>query len=337
MRAVAYKVPQPISAETSLIDVDLPIPEAKGHDLLVEIKAVSVNPVDVKVRAGVAPAADEFKVLGWDAAGVVKAVGPEVTLFKAGDEVFYSGVINRPGSNAEFHLVDERIVGRKPKTLDFASAAALPLTSITAYEALFDRLRVQDPVPGAAPAILIIGGAGGVGSVAIQIARALTDLMVIATASRPETSEWIKQLGAHHVVDHSQPIAAQVAALGFGPPGFVFSTTNTDQHIKEIVELIAPQGRFALIDDPTTLDIVPFKRKAASIHWELMFTRPLFGTPDMIEQHKLLNKLAELVDAGEIRTTLSETLGTINAANLKKAHLMIESGRTKGKLVLEGF
>ncbi|CAN7218733.1 zinc-binding alcohol dehydrogenase family protein [Rhizobium sp. LjRoot258] len=337
MRAVAYKVPQPISAETSLIDVDLPIPEAKGHDLLVEIKAVSVNPVDVKVRAGVAPAADEFKVLGWDAAGVVKAVGPEVTLFKAGDEVFYSGVINRPGSNAEFHLVDERIVGRKPKTLDFASAAALPLTSITAYEALFDRLRVQDPVPGAAPAILIIGGAGGVGSVAIQIARALTDLMVIATASRPETSEWIKQLGAHHVVDHSQPIAAQVAALGLGPPGFVFSTTNTDQHIKEIVEAIAPQGRFALIDDPKTLDIVPFKRKAASIHWELMFTRPLFGTPDMIEQHKLLNKVAELVDAGEIRTTLSETLGTINAANLKKAHVMIESGRTKGKLVLEGF
>ncbi|MBB3397239.1 MULTISPECIES: zinc-binding alcohol dehydrogenase family protein [unclassified Rhizobium] len=337
MRAVAYKVPQPISAETSLIDIDLPIPVAKGHDLLVEVKAVSVNPVDVKVRASVAPAADELKVLGWDAAGVVKSVGPEVTLFKAGDEVFYSGVINRPGSNAEFHLVDARIVGRKPKTLDFASAAALPLTSITAYEALFDRLRVQDPVLGAAPAILIIGGAGGVGSIAIQIARALTDLTVIATASRPETSEWIKQHGAHHVVDHSQPIAAQVAALGLGAPGFVFSTTNTDQHIKEIVEVIAPQGRFALIDDPKTLDIVPFKRKAASIHWELMFTRPLFGTPDMIEQHKLLNKVAELVDAGKIRTTLSETLGPINAANLKKVHAMIESGRTKGKLVLEGF
>ncbi|MBZ9792789.1 zinc-binding alcohol dehydrogenase family protein [Rhizobium sp. 3T7] len=337
MRAVAYKVPQPITAETTLIDVDLPIPEAKGHDVLVEVKAVSVNPVDVKVRASVAPAANELKVLGWDAAGVVKSVGPEVTLFKAGDEVFYSGVINRPGSNAEFHLVDARIVGRKPKTLDFASAAALPLTSITAYEALFDRLRVQDPVLGAAPAILIIGGAGGVGSIAIQIARALTDLTVIATASRPETSEWIKQLGAHHVVDHSQPIAVQVAALGLGAPGFVFSTTNTDQHIKEIVEVIAPQGRFALIDDPKTLDIVPFKRKAASIHWELMFTRPLFGTPDMIEQHKLLNKVAELVDAGKIRTTLSETLGPINAANLKKAHAMIESGRTKGKLVLEGF
>lgn len=337
MRAVAYKVPQPISAETSLIDVDLPTPEAQGHDLLVEVKAVSVNPVDVKVRGGLAPAADELKVLGWDAAGVVKSVGPKVTLFRAGDEVFYSGVINRSGSNAEFHLVDERIVGHKPKTLDFASAAALPLTSITAYEALFDRLRVQDPVSGAAPAILIIGGAGGVGSIAIQIARSLTDLTIIATASRPETSEWIKQLGAHHVVDHSQPIASQVAALGLGAPGFIFSTTNTDQHISEIVEVIAPQGRFALIDDPKALDIMPFKRKAVSTHWELMFTRPLFGTPDMIEQHKLLNRVAELVDAGKIRTTLSETLGPINAANLKRAHAMIESGRTKGKLVLEGF
>ncbi|RDJ14471.1 zinc-binding alcohol dehydrogenase family protein [Rhizobium grahamii] len=337
MRAVAYKVPQPISAETSLIDVDLPIPEAAGRDLLVEIKAVSVNPVDVKVRAGVAPTSEELKVLGWDAAGVVKAIGPEVTLFKVGDEVFYSGVISRAGTNAEFHLVDERIVGHKPKSLGFASAAALPLTSITAYEALFDRLRVHDPVPGAARAVLIIGGAGGVGSIAIQIARALTDLTVIATASRPETSAWIKELGAHHVIDHAQPIAAQVAALGLGDPGFVFSTTNTDQHIKEIVEVIAPQGRFALIDDPKMLDIMPFKRKAASIHWELMFTRPLFGTPDMIEQHKLLEQVAELVDAGKIRTTLSETLGPINATNLKKAHAMIESGRTKGKLVLEGF
>lgn len=337
MRAVAYKVPQPITAETSLIDVDLPLPVATGHDLLVEIKAVSVNPVDVKVRAAVAPDGTEFKVLGWDAAGVVKAVGADVTLFQVGDEVFYAGAINRPGSNAEFHLVDERIVGRKPKTLDFAAAAALPLTSITAYEALFDRLQVQDKVSGAANAILIIGGAGGVGSIAIQIARALTDLTVIATASRPETQAWAKALGAHHVIDHSQPIAAQVAALGIGAPGFVFSTTNTTDHLKEIIDTIAPQGRFALIDDPKTLDIVPFKRKAVSVHWELMFTRPLFGTPDMIEQHKLLNRIAELVDEGTIRTTLNETLGTINAANLKQAHAMIESGKTKGKLVLEGF
>ncbi|MGR9427449.1 zinc-binding alcohol dehydrogenase family protein [Rhizobium leguminosarum] len=337
MRAVAYKTPQPISAETSLIDVELPMPEARGHDLLVEIKAVSVNPVDVKVRAHSAPPADELKVLGWDAAGIVKAIGADVTLFKPGDEVFYSGVISRPGSNAEFHLVDERIVGTKPKSLDFAAAAALPLTSITAYEALFDRLKVQDAVSGAGRSILIIGGAGGVGSIAIQIARALTDLTVIATASRPETQDWVKELGAHHVVDHSKPIAPQVAALGIGAPGFIFSTTNTDSHIGDIVEAIAPQGRFALIDDPKTLDIVPFKRKAVSVHWELMFTRPLYGTPDMIEQHRLLNRVSELVDGGKIRTTLSEIVGPINAANLKTAHAMVESGRMKGKAVLAGF
>ncbi|UIK00064.1 zinc-binding alcohol dehydrogenase family protein [Rhizobium leguminosarum] len=337
MRAVAYKTPQPISAETSLIDVELPMPEARGHDLLVEIKAVSVNPVDVKVRAHSAPPADELKVLGWDAAGIVKAIGADVTLFKPGDEVFYSGVISRPGSNAEFHLVDERIVGTKPKSLDFAAAAALPLTSITAYEALFDRLKVQDAVSGAGRSILIIGGAGGVGSIAIQIARVLTDLTVIATASRPETQDWVRELGAHHVVDHSKPIAPQVAALGIGAPGFIFSTTTTDSHIGDIVEAIAPQGRFALIDDPKTLDIVPFKRKAVSVHWELMFTRPLYGTPDMIEQHKLLNRVSELVDGGKIRTTLSEIVGPINAANLKTAHAMVESGRMKGKAVLAGF
>ncbi|MHC2456298.1 NADPH2:quinone reductase [Rhizobium leguminosarum] len=337
MRAVAYKTPQPISAETSLIDVELPMPEARGHDLLVEIKAVSVNPVDVKVRAHSAPPADELKVLGWDAAGIVKAIGADVSLFSPGDEVFYSGVISRPGSNAEFHLVDERIVGTKPKGLDFAAAAALPLTSITAYEALFDRLKVQDAVSGAGPSILIIGGAGGVGSIAIQIARALTDLTVIATASRPETQDWVRELGAHHVVDHSKPIAPQVAALGIGAPRFIFSTTNTDSHIGDIVEAIAPQGRFALIDDPKTLDIVPFKRKAVSVHWELMFTRPLYGTPDMIEQHKLLNRVSELVDGGKIRTTLSEIVGPINAANLKTAHAMVESGRMKGKAVLAGF
>ena len=337
MRAVAYNSPQPITAETSLIDIELPIPEARGHDLLVEIKAVSVNPADVKIRAHVAPPTDEPRVLGWDAAGIVKAVGADVTLFKLGDQVFYSGALARPGTNAEFHLVDERIVGAKPKSLDFAAAAALPLTTITAYEALFDRLKVQDPVSGAARSILIIGGAGGVGSIAIQIARVLTDLTVIATASRRETQDWVKDLGAHHVIDHSSPIAPQVAALGIGAPGFIFSTTNTDLHISDIVEVIAPQGRFALIDNPKTLDVVPFMRKSASIHWELMFTRPLFETPDMIEQHRLLNRISELVDAGKIRTTLSETVGPINAANLKKAHAMVETGRMKGKAVLAGF
>ncbi|NLR95469.1 zinc-binding alcohol dehydrogenase family protein [Rhizobium sp. P38BS-XIX] len=337
MRAVAYKQPQPISAETSLVDIELPTPEAKGHDLLVEVKAVSVNPVDVKVRANVAPPEGAYKILGWDAAGVVKAVGPDVTMFKPGDEVFYAGSISRDGSNAEFQLVDERIVGAKPKSLDFAAAAALPLTSITAYETLFDRLKVQDRVPGATNAILIIGGAGGVGSIAIQIARALTDLTIIATASRPETQAWAKELGAHHVVDHSKPLAPQIEALGIGAPAFVFSTTNTTDHIGSIVETIAPQGRFALIDDPKTLDIVPFKRKAVSTHWELMFTRPLFNTADMIEQHKLLTKVAELVDAGKIRSTLTETAGTINAANLKKAHALVETGKMKGKVVLSGF
>lgn len=337
MRAVAYKQPQPISAETSLIDIELPTPEAKGHDLLVEVKAVSVNPVDIKVRANVAPPEGEYKIIGWDAAGIVRAVGPDVTMFKPGDEVFYAGAINRDGSNAEFHLVDERIVGAKPKSLDFPAAAALPLTSITAYEVLFDRLKVQDPVPGATNAILIIGGAGGVGSIAIQIARALTDLPIIATASRPETQAWVKELGAHYVIDHSKPLAPQIEALGIGAPAFVFSTTNTLDHIASIAEAIAPQGRFALIDDPKTLDVVPFKWKAISIHWEMMFTRPLYNTADMIEQHKLLTKIAELVDAGKIRSTLTETAGTINAANLKKAHALVETGKMKGKVVLAGF
>jgi NADPH2:quinone reductase len=337
MRAIAYQTPQDITAETALVDIQLPTPSPQGRDLLVEIKAISVNPVDTKLRRKAVPADGGWRVLGFDAAGIVKAVGPEATLFKEGDAVFYAGAINRPGTNAEFHLVDERIVGRKPGSLDFAAAAALPLTAITAWEMLFDRLKVRDSVPGAANAILIIGGAGGVGSIAVQLARHLTDLTVIATASRPETAEWVRSLGAHHVVDHGKPLAAEIAALGIGAPAFVFSTTNTQDHLSAIVEAIAPQGRFGLIDDPQTLDIMPFKGKAVSIHWELMFTRSLFETADMIEQHNLLNEVSRLVDDGTIRTTLAETIGTINADNLKKAHAMIESGRTRGKLVLEGF
>nr|WP_314087651.1 zinc-binding alcohol dehydrogenase family protein [uncultured Shinella sp.] len=337
MRAIAYQTPQAITAETALVDIDLPTPEPRGRDLLVEIKAVSVNPVDTKLRRNAAPADGGWRVLGFDAAGIVKAVGPDVTLFKAGDPVFYAGAIDRPGTNSEFHLVDERIVGRKPASLDFAAAAALPLTAITAWEMLFDRLKVRDAVPGAANAILIIGGAGGVGSIAVQLARHLTDLTVIATASRPETAEWVTSLGAHHVVDHSKLLAGEVAALGIGAPAFVFSTTNTEDHLAAIVEAIAPQGRFGLIDDPKALDVMPFKRKAVSTHWELMFTRSLFQTADMIEQHTLLNEVSRLVDAGILRTTLAETVGTINAENLKKAHAMVESGRTRGKLVLVGF
>ncbi|WP_117195460.1 zinc-binding alcohol dehydrogenase family protein [Rhizobium terrae] len=338
MRAVGFNQPQPIIAETSLIDIELPVPEATGRDLLVEIKAVSVNPVDTKVRRSATVEAGQHRILGYDAAGVVQAVGPGVKLFKPGDEVYYAGAINRPGTNAEFHLVDERIAGFKPKTLNFEEAAALPLTAITAYEALFQRMKVQDKVAGAWNAVLVIGGAGGVGSIAIQLLRELSDVTVIGTGSRPETQDWIRELGAHHVLDHSKPMARQLAEMAIGAPAFVFSTTHTENHLKDILEFIAPQGRLCLIDDPQEpMDLRAFKSKALSVHWEMMFARPVWQTADMIEQHKLLNHVAELVDAQKIRTTLSETIGTINAANLKMAHQMIESNRTRGKIVLSGF
>lgn len=336
MKAVGYKVPGPIAEDASLVDIDLPRPVAEGGDILVEVKAVSVNPVDYKIRSSTPPADGDWKVLGWDAAGIVQEVGPDVTQFAVGDEVYYAGSLIRPGTNAEFHLVDARIVGRKPASLDWAEAAALPLTTLTAWEAMFARLDVTKPVPGAA-AILIIGGAGGVGSIAIQIARQRTDLIVISTASRPETQEWVKGLGAHHVIDHSRPLAPQIAELNIGAPAFVFSTTHTEQHASDIAELIAPQGRFGFIDDPKALDVMLFKRKAVSIHHELMFTRSLYGTPDMDEQGKILNSLAVLVDDGKIRTTLTEKLSPINAANLKTVHALIESGAARGKIVLEGF
>jgi NADPH:quinone reductase len=241
-------------------------------------------------------------VLGFDAAGVVDAVGSEVQHFKPGDAVFYAGSISRPGTNSEYHLVDERIVGRKPVSLSDAEAAALPLTAITAWEMLFDRLDVKRPTPQGGNLIMVIGGAGGVGSIAIQLLRALTDLTVIATASRPETQDWVRE----YAIDHRQPLAPQVETLGLGAPGFVFSTTHTDSYWADIVELIAPQGRFGLIDDPEVLNIMQLKTKAVSLHWELMFTRSLFGTPDMAEQGKLLNELAALVDAGRIRSTATE-------------------------------
>lgn len=335
MRAIAYNRPGPVG-DHQLFDIELPRPEPAGRDLLVEVKAISVNPVDTKVRASARPPEGEWKVLGWDAAGVVVSTGPEATGFKPGDEVFYAGDITRPGTNAEFHLVDERIVGRKPTSLDWGEAAALPLTSITAWEALFDRLDVKRGVPGAS-SILIIGGAGGVGSIAVQLARRLTDLTVVATASRRETREWVGALGAHHVLDHSRPLSEEFSAAGLEAPGFVLSTTHTDAHLDEIAKLIAPQGRLALIDDPQTLDIMPFKRKAVSVHWEFMFTRSMFGTADIEEQAGLLDEVSRLVDAGMLRTTLAERFGPIDAGNLMRAHAFIESGRARGKVVLEGF
>ena len=337
MRAIGFQQPGSIDRDEALVNIELPTPTPEGRNILVEVKAVSVNPVDVKIRQSAQPDLGNWQVLGWDAAGVVIAVGPDVTLFQPGDTVFYAGDLTRPGTNAEYHLVDERIVGVKPKTLDWAAAAALPLTSITAWEMLFDRLDVKRSVPGAAPAILIVGGAGGVGSIAIQMARALTDLTVIATASRPETVAWAKEMGAHHIIDHTLPLAEQVAALGLGAPAFVFSTTQTDRHIDAIAELIAPQGRFGLIDDPVILDIVRFKRKSVSIHWELMFTRSMFNTADIAQQGKLLNEVSRLVDEGVLRTTMTERYSPINAAHLKHVHMLIESTKARGKIVLEGF
>jgi NADPH2:quinone reductase len=337
MRAVGYQRSLPIADDAALVDIELPTPEPSGRDLLVEVRAVSVNPVDTKVRRRAAAEEGGWKVLGWDAAGVVAAVGPEVSRFKPGDEVFYAGAIDRQGTNSEYHLVDERIVGRKPASLSWAEAAALPLTAITAWETLFDRLDLRRPVPGPGQALLIIGGAGGVGSMTIQLARQLTYVTVIASASRLETQAWVRSLGAHHVVDHRKPLAAEVESLGIGAPTFVFSTTNPDVHVAEIVKLIAPQGRFALIDDPTALDVVPFKRKSVSIHWELMFTRSLFQTADIDAQGTLLDEVSGLVDAGTLRTTLADHFGPINAANLKRAHALIESGTARGKIVLEGF
>lgn len=334
MKAVGFKAPSPIDAAESLIDLDLPKPVPTGRDLLVAVRAISVNPVDTKVRASRRPAEGQAEVIGWDAAGVVEAVGPEVTLFKVGDPVFYAGAIDRPGSNAQFQRVDERIVGKKPASLSFPEAAALPLTAITAWELLFDRLGATRDDTGA---LLVVGGAGGVGSILIQLARQLTGLTVIATASRPETRDWCLALGAHHVVDHTGDLVAAVKATGAGPVGLVASLTNTTDHFPALVEILAPQGRLGVIDDPKSLDALPLKWKSISLHWEMMFTRSLHQTPDMIAQHRLLDAVADLIDAGRLKTTLTQVLTPINAANLKTAHAAIESGRTRGKIVLEGF
>jgi NADPH:quinone reductase-like Zn-dependent oxidoreductase len=303
MKAIGYQNNLPATDAAALVDITLPDPAAQGHDLLVEVRAVSVNPVDTKVRKSAKPEAGQWKVLGWDATGIVKAVGPDVTLFKPGDRVWYAGSIARAGSNSELQLVDERIVGHMPASLDFGAAAALPLTGLTAWEMLFDRLQVPRGPEG-----------------------------------KGKTQAWVRELGAHHVIDHSKPLASEIAAAGLSAPEYVASLTHSDVHFDQVVEAIAPQGKYSLIDDPATpIDIMKFKRKAISLHWELMFTRALFTTPDIIEQHNILNRLAELVDAGTVRTTASENFGTINAENLRRAHALIESHQARGKVVLEGF
>lgn len=334
MKAIAYKDAGPISADNALVEIEMDRPEPGPNDLLVEIRGISVNPVDVKVRANMQPEGAP-RVLGFDAAGIVKEVGSQATRFQPGDEVFYAGDITRPGTNAEFQTVDERIVGRKPSSLGFAEAAAMPLTTITAWEMLFDSFGLEEG-EGAGESLLVIGGAGGVGSILIQLAKKLTALNVIATASRPDTRAWVEKMGADHVVNHRNPLDEEMKALGISPR-YVAALTNTDEHIASIVELIKPRGHIALIDDPQGLDIMPLKFKALSLSWEFMFTRSMFQTEDMDVQHDLLNRVADLLDDGALVTTVNHHAGVMSVENLSNAHVLQESGTAIGKTVLEGF
>ncbi|MEQ8633219.1 zinc-binding alcohol dehydrogenase family protein [Gimesia maris] len=337
MKAVGLTRYLPIEDPESLMDVELKKPQPDGRDLLVAVKAIGVNPVDTKVRAPKDQVEPEPKVLGWDAAGIVEAVGPDVELFQPGDEVFYAGDITRPGCNSEFQLIDERIVGAKPRSLDFAQAAAIPLTSITAFEAFFERLELDVDGANSGETLLIIGGAGGVGSIGIQLAK-LAGLTVIATASRPESTEWVKQLGADHVVNHYEPLRPQIEALGMKYLDSIALFNNTDQHWEGVVDLIRPQGRIvSIVENKEPLAQTMMKTKSATLVWEFMYTRSMFETPDMIEQHHLLNRVAEWIDAGKISCTANEVLSPINAANLREAHKTLEAGRTIGKIVLEGW
>ena len=334
MKAVGFTKAGAIDAPDSLIDFEADMPAVGARDLLVEVHAVSVNPVDTKIRANVGPESGT-KIIGYDASGVVTQVGSDVSKYKVGDEVFYAGDLTRSGTNSEFHVVDECIVGIKPKSLSFADAAGMPLTSITAWELLFDSLAVKE-TEGQGESILIIGGAGGVGSILIQLAKKLTNLTVIATASREGTVEWVKKMGADHVINHHESLSEQVKALGL-TPRYVASLTATDQHFPAVIELVKPRGHIAMIDDPQVLDTKLGKTKALSFSWEFMFTRSMFQTDDMEKQQELLNRVSALLDAGELVSTVTQNLGAINAENLKNAHIQQESGRAIGKTVLAGF
>lgn len=343
MKAVGYIKSLPIVDPDSLTDIELPQPNATGHDLLVKVKAIAVNPVDYKIRQNVSPDEGDYKVLGWDGVGEVVASGEAATQFKPGDVVYYAGDLNRQGSNAEYQLVDERLVGTKPKSLSAPEAAALPLTAITAWELLFERLSINQQSPDSkeksAEVILVVGAAGGVGSILLQLAGAITGATIIATASRESSGAWVKKLGAHHVVDHTKPLGPQIEDLGIGQVTHVASLNSTDSYFESYTELLAPFGKIALIDDPDpeSLDVTKMKRKCLSLHWEFMFARSMFNTADMIEQSRLLNRVSDLVDQGYIQTTVGKNLGIINADNLKAAHEELESGRSIGKIVLEGF
>ncbi len=333
MKAVGIHKHLPITDPQSLVNCELPDPVATGNDLLVRIKAISVNPVDTKVRAPKEGNYDPAKILGWDAAGVVEAVGDKVTFFSPGDEVYYAGDITRPGSNAELQLIDERIVGKKPETLSFKEAAALPLTTITAWESLFDRLKIT-PNEESEKVLLIIGGAGGVGSMATQIAKTVAKVKVIATASRKKTVEWCRKQGADFVINHHEPLLPQIEELNM-KVDYIFCCNNTDKHWQGMAELIRPQGKICtIVDNQERLDTTLFKTKSLTHVWEFMYTRSMFKTDDMQLQGDLLNRVSKLVDDGVITTTMQEDFGPINADNLKKAHARIEEGSMIGKLVL---
>ncbi|MDO6762419.1 zinc-binding alcohol dehydrogenase family protein [Agarivorans sp. 1_MG-2023] len=332
MKAVAYQQALAINETLSLQDIELDKPTASGKDLLIKVAAVSVNPVDTKIRANVSAETGQWKVIGWDAVGTVEQVGDQASLFKVGDKVWYAGDLTRSGSNAEYQLVDERIVSLAPTSIPDANAAALPLTAITAWEMLFDRLEVSRDQN---KSILIIGAAGGVGSIMVQLVKQLTKLKVIATASRPETQAWLKELGADQIINHRNPLSEELKQAN--DIDYVVSLNNTDEHLAEIIKVIKPQGKFGLIDDPSSLDVKLLKPKSISLHWEFMYTRSMFETEDMIKQHQLLGEIAQLIDQGKIKSTLGDHFGQINADNLKQAHAFIESQKAKGKIVLEGF
>lgn len=337
MKAVALTRYLPIDNPEALVDINLPEPKASGHDLLVRVEAISVNPVDSKVRSPKAQVEAQPKVLGYDAAGIVEGVGDAVTLFKPGDPVYYAGDITRSGTNAQLHLVDERIVGHKPRSLDFAQAAALPLTSLTAWELLFDRFRFDERGADAGRSLLVLAGAGGLGSIAIQIGRH-AGLKVIATASRPDSADWCRRMGADHVIDHRQPLRPQLEAIGLPNVDAIACFTGAEAYWTQLADIVAPQGRIGLVVGLRgALDLELLKNKSASVHWEFMFTRAMFGTNDMGRQHEILDRVAELVDQGKLRTTLTATLAPIDAANLREAHRRLESGATIGKLVLAGW
>jgi NADPH:quinone reductase len=328
----------PIDHPESLLDLEVPEPKPTARDLLVEVKAIAVNPVDYKTRAPKADVEAAPRILGWDVAGVVGAVGPDATLFAPGDAVYYAGSRTRPGGNSERHLVDERIVGRKPRNLGFGEAAALPLTTLTAWEALFDRLGISRTGGHAGRSLLIIGGAGGVGSIAIQLAHKLARLTVIATASRPESVAWVRKRGAHEVIDHSRDLVAQLASLGRPTVDYILCLNSTDHHFPAFAPIIAPQGKIcAIVNTQRPVDLSPLMQKSATFAWELMFTRPMFQTADMMAQHDCLDEVAALIEAGTLETTATTRLGPINAANLKRAHALLEGGHVIGKIVLEGF